>query len=64
MSYNYPTVIVDDFFETPTLVREWALGLNYLPAAKHPSGGYWSGVRATPLPVSYTHLTLPTILLV
>ena len=49
MSYNYPTVVVDDFFETPTLVREWALGLNYLPAAKHPSGGYWSGVRATPL---------------
>ena len=33
MSYNYPTTVIDDFFETPTLVRDWALKLNYLPAA-------------------------------
>ena len=45
MIYNYPTVIVDNFFKDPLQVREFALGFNY----RLSDNGIFSGVRTESL---------------
>lgn len=44
-----PTIVVDNFFDTPSVVRNWALTLDYLPCKDHPNGGNWPGKRVAPL---------------
>ena len=44
-----PTIVIDNFFETPSVIRQWALSLDYFPCKDHPAGGNWPGVRAAPL---------------
>jgi hypothetical protein len=45
MIYNYPTVIIDNFFKDPLQVRDFALTFNYQPSPI----GIFSGVRTDSL---------------
>ena len=40
-----PTVVVDNFFETPSLVAQYALQQQYFKCTEHPAGGTWPGKR-------------------
>jgi len=40
-----PTTVVDNFFETPSLVRNLALHQDYWKCTEHPNGGNWPGKR-------------------
>ena len=48
----FPTVIIDDFFETPDLVRWWALEQDFFKGDR----GSWPGVRSELLHNSNTEL--------
>jgi hypothetical protein len=40
-NYHQPTIVIDNFFETPNQVREWALSLNFYKGNR----GNWPGYR-------------------
>lgn len=40
-----PTVIIDNFFETPSLVAKYARDQEYMKCTEHPAGGTWPGKR-------------------
>lgn len=44
-NYAFPTTIVDNFFDDPRLIREYALGLEYTPDIHYG----WSGTRSKSL---------------
>jgi len=41
-----PTIVVDNFFETPSLVVAMAQQLEYWRCTNHPNGGSWPGKRS------------------
>ena len=41
MITQQPTIIIDNFFETPNQVREWGLSLNFYKGNR----GNWPGYR-------------------
>lgn len=41
-----PTIVVDNFFETPSLVVNMAQQLEYWRCTDHPNGGNWPGKRS------------------
>ena len=43
-----PTVVIDNFFETPSMIANYAREQQYFKCTEHPSGGTWPGKR-TPL---------------
>ena len=40
-----PTTVIDNFFETPSLVRAFAQQQEYFLCTDHPRGGNWPGKR-------------------
>jgi hypothetical protein len=49
MIYDYPTIIVDDFFKYPLDIREFALQFKYFPS----DNGTYSGVRTESLHITH-----------
>ena len=49
MPNQIPTIIIDNFFETPSVIRNWALSLDYLVCKDHPAKGNWPGKRSSHL---------------
>jgi len=45
MAEVIPTVIIDRFFETPSLVRAYAQTLKFYKCTDHPNRGHWPGKR-------------------
>ena len=41
-----PTIVVDNFFETPSLVYANAQQQEYFTCTEHPNRGYWPGKRS------------------
>jgi hypothetical protein len=52
--YPYiPTIVIDDFYESPDLIREWALDQEFFKGNR----GSWPGVRTELLPATNHEIT-------